>query len=83
MGDLLVGITPQVILVVKMTDHKPLRLDIRVARSNTHPLKKTNKRSESHTSHVKKEKHLLRQNPSIRDTETDHSWSHPNPRSPG
>jgi hypothetical protein len=43
MGYFFVGVTPQVILVVKVTDHKPLRLDIGIAGSHMHPLKKTNK----------------------------------------
>jgi hypothetical protein len=33
------GVAPQVILVVKVTDHKPLGLDIGVAQSNAYPLK--------------------------------------------
>jgi hypothetical protein len=67
MGYLLVGVTPQVILVVKVTDHKPLRLDIGITRSNAYPLKENNKKSESRTciSNKKKNTYLGKAHPSV------------------
>jgi hypothetical protein len=54
------------VLVVKMTDHKPLRLDIRVTGSNPNPLKETNKESESYNRiSIKTNTYLCKTHPSM------------------